>query len=152
VNDKKCQDCKSEYQSQNGKKTGSCPFCGSKFWTLNSLSQEQSSAPRVSPAKDIRRDSTTVAAELEIGKLIASHNKNALELIASQNRTTHAVRSLAITFVAAPVILTAVVMVIALSIISGSTALVVLTSVAALIVCGLILYASLTELGKSRIT
>jgi cytochrome c-type biogenesis protein CcmH/NrfG len=92
-----------------------------------------------------------VAEVSDTEKLIAAQNKKTQELIAAQNKTTHAVRSLAITFVAAPVITFAVLIVIALSVSTGNITFIILTAISAIVICVYVLIAALTELGKSKV-
>lgn len=73
------------------------------------------------------------------------------DLVNAQDRTTHAVRSLAITFVAAPVIAIAVALGIVLAMSTQNTALMVLAAIFGLVVGIGTLYLSLEELRKSRI-
>ena len=81
-----------------------------------------------------------------------NQNKSNLEmssLIQAQNRTTHAVRSLAITFVAAPIISLIVILACAAAITTGNTVLMLISSIGGLVVLLMILVKSLTELSKS---
>jgi len=152
VNDKKCQNCETEYQNQGDKNADKCPKCGSTFWTFISYW-----------IGDVRRDFSIFANkdnepgfEQDIdhsggAKLTTTQHKETLDLIKAQNRTTHAVRSLAITFVAAPVIALSAIFVITISVISGNTAFIVLTALTAIVICLSVLVAAFKELGKSRI-
>ena len=72
-------------------------------------------------------------------------------LIEAQNRTTQAVRSLAITFVAAPIIFIVLSIVLVLAISSGSTGFILITSIVTLLICIFTLLASLSALAKSKI-
>jgi len=73
------------------------------------------------------------------------------ELVAAQNRTTHAVRSLAITFVAAPVVSLLVFVIIALAVKSGNIAVVVVAAIFGLLALLGVLVVSLSELRASRL-
>lgn len=96
MNIKKCQDCKNEYQDQDGEHFGHCPKCDSTYFTLVSL-REVPTVPSKKPmAKDLRSelptsDSNTQVADID--RLIAAQDKAILALIKSQNKTTHAVRA-----------------------------------------------------------
>ena len=94
---KKCQDCKTEYQDQDAKHFGHCPNCDSSFFTLVSLEKVPSAASKkksleeFSPGSASHSDQVAGLADLE--KLIPAQNKNTLDLILAQNKTTHAVRA-----------------------------------------------------------
>jgi hypothetical protein len=128
-----------------------------------SLREEQSTTSNKIQLGDFRRDFSVytpeeneqgtkpVAEALDIEKLIIAQNKKTMDLIKAQNKTTHAVRSLAITFVAAPVITFAVLIVIALSVSTDNITFIILTAISAIVICVYVLIAALTELGKSRV-
>lgn len=163
MNDRRCLDCKTEYQHQLNNAAVSCPNCGSTYWALVSLREVQSTTSDGIQIGDFRREFSVripeeneqetkqVAEALDIEKLIVAQNKKTMDLIIAQNKTTHAVRSLAITFVAAPVITFAVLIVIALSVSTGNITFIILTAVSAIIICVYVLISALTELGKSRV-
>jgi hypothetical protein len=101
---KKCQDCKTEYHDQDAIRFGHCPNCDSEFFTLVSLKEVATTTTKKNPAKNSRSgnpfhsatsssQSDQVAEVSEIEKLIATQNKNTLDLIQAQNKTTHAVRA-----------------------------------------------------------
>ena len=73
------------------------------------------------------------------------------DLVAAQNRTTHAVRSLAITFVASPIIMLVVFVVIALAIKSGNVAIIIIAALIGLLTLIGVLIVALDELRASRI-
>ena len=72
-------------------------------------------------------------------------------LVAAQNRTTHAVRALAITFVAAPILLILVGGFIGIAVGTGNLALTVVALLVGLFSFGWILVSSLSELAKSKV-
>jgi hypothetical protein len=74
------------------------------------------------------------------------------ELVEAQNRTTHAVRALAITFVAAPILFILVGGVFVLAASSGDTGLTVAAIVLGLFTSGWILISSISELAKSKVS
>ncbi len=74
------------------------------------------------------------------------------DLVTAQNRTTHAVRSLAITLVAAPVISIAIIVAVVVASASGNTSLIVFTGVFGAIIGIATLVVSLDELRKSKIS
>jgi hypothetical protein len=75
---------------------------------------------------------------------------NIEDLVAAQNRTTHAVRSLAITFVAAPIISLAVIAAIFMAINSGNTGLIVFIGITGLLILIGTLVKSIEELTLSK--
>lgn len=155
MNPKKCQDCNTEYTDQDAKRFGHCPNCDSGFFTLTSLHEAPSRAPQKSTKKESRQSFSLNAMDApgfaDVEKLIQAQQEVTRSLVTAQNQTTHAVRSLAITFVAAPVIAIAILFVITLSVISGSTTFIVFTAVAAIIISIGVLVAALTELRRSRV-
>lgn len=158
---KQCQDCKTEYQ-QDAKHSGRCPNCGSSYFTLaahiegptaanrtDSKEEFMPGSPQHSTKSGSRSDQVVGTADIE--KLITTQNKNALTLIAAQNKTTHAVRSLAISFVAAPIISIAIIIAIVIASASGNSALIIFTGTLGAIIVIATLVASLAELAKSKI-
>ena len=73
------------------------------------------------------------------------------DLVDAQNRTTHAVRSLAITFVAAPIISIAIIVAVVVASASGNTSLMIFTGVFGVIIGLGTLVVSLEELRKSKV-
>jgi predicted nucleic acid-binding Zn-ribbon protein len=161
VSRKRCQDCKTEYQ-QDAKHSGRCPNCGSSYFTLaahiegptaanrtDSKEEFTPGSPQHSTKSGSRSDQVVGTADIE--NLITTQNKNALTLIAAQNKTTHAVRSLAITVVAAPIISIAIILAVFLASASGNTSLVVFTGILGVIVLIATMVVSLNELAKSKV-
>jgi hypothetical protein len=74
------------------------------------------------------------------------------DLVSAQNRTTHAVRSLAITLVAAPIISIAIIVAVVVASASGNTSLIIFTGVLGAIIGIATLVVSLDELRKSKIS
>ena len=74
------------------------------------------------------------------------------DLLQAQNRTTHAVRALAITFVAAPIITLAVVLGIGIAAHSGNPALMILTGIAGVVVSVGTLIVAIDELRESKVS
>jgi hypothetical protein len=94
----------------------------------------------------------TSAATQSVSKATASRTTQSSDaLVEAQNRTTHAVRALAITFVAAPILLIVVGGFLALALNSGEVGVIVLALIFAIISFGWILVSSLGELAKSRV-
>jgi hypothetical protein len=81
------------------------------------------------------------------GKVPASMD----DLVRAQNRTTHAVRSLAITFVAAPIISIAIIVAVVVASASGNTAFVIFAGVLGAFIGIATLVVSLDELAKSKV-
>jgi len=73
------------------------------------------------------------------------------DLVIAQNRTTHAVRSLAITLVAAPIISIAIIVAVVVATASGNTSLMIITGVLGAIIGIATLVVSLEELRKSKV-
>lgn len=73
------------------------------------------------------------------------------DLVIAQNQTTHAVRSLAITLVAAPIISIAIIVAVFVATASGNTSLIILTGVLGAIIGIGTLVVSLEELRKSKV-
>jgi hypothetical protein len=74
------------------------------------------------------------------------------DLLQAQNRTTHAVRALAITFVAAPIITLAVALGIGIAVHSGSAALMIVTGVVGVVVSIGTLVVAMNELIASKVS
>jgi hypothetical protein len=102
-----------------------------------------------------KRESDSVNSQFnndgEIAKNIANQIESNSALISAQNRTTHAVRSLAINFVAAPIISSAIILAVVLASATGNTSLIVITGISGVIVIIATMVASLNELAKSKI-
>lgn len=152
---KRCQDCNTEYTDQDGKRFGHCPNCDSGFFSLSSLEETPSTTTKKGSAKTAELGSASSVQRVPefsgLDKFIEAQQAATRSLIAAQNQTTHAVRSLAITFVAAPVIAIAILFIVTLSVISGNTTFIVLSAVAAIIISIGVLVAALTELQRSRV-
>ena len=91
---------------------------------------------------------------LNIASQAIKSSENSLandRLVAAQNRTTHAVRSLAITFVAAPIILLLVAVVGIVTLKSNNSGLLVLVGLLAIVVSIYTCVSALRELAASRI-
>jgi hypothetical protein len=158
---KKCQDCKTEYQDQDAKNFGHCPNCDSTFWTLTEA--EASRTPQKNRIGEIRTDLPTLtkrennsinsqaSEDVEMAKFIANQNESNRALISAQNKTTHAVRSLAITFVAAPIISVAIIVAIFFASASGNSGLIIFTAILGTVILIATLVVSLNELAKSKI-
>ena len=74
------------------------------------------------------------------------------ELVAAQNRTTHAVRSLAITFVAAPIISLLVIVCVFIALQSENTALIVIAGVGGVVITLGTFIIALEELSESKVS
>lgn len=95
---KRCNDCKTEYQDQDGERFGHCPKCDSTFFNIVSLIPVVIPRPPqplepISPPRLIIPEPEQAAQVTDIDKLIAAQDKAVRALIKSQNKTTHAVRA-----------------------------------------------------------
>jgi hypothetical protein len=112
------------------------------------LSEEILQRPAPQPKQKISTDY-----RMELDKKTPSRSGPASmdDLVKAQNRTTHAVRSLAITLVAAPIISIAIVIAVVIASASGNTTIVIFAGVlGALIGIGTLVVA-LDELAKSKV-
>ena len=82
---------------------------------------------------------------------IASSDKGPADLIAAQDRTTHAVRSLAITFVAAPVISLIVTVAFILAAQTGNIGIIIVSGIFAVVILIATLVSALNELSMSKV-
>lgn len=117
----------------------------------------------VIPPSDLSQGSFLAATELKqrikrdysvdhASKPLKRSGPAALEdLVDAQNRTTHAVRSLAITLVAAPIISIAIIVAVVVASASGNTSLMIFTGVFGVIIGLGTLVVSLEELRKSKV-
>jgi hypothetical protein len=124
-----------------------CPKCG-KAYRADKLKECPACASTDIP--------TNVSPRVEMA--ITARNQNNLTpeiellraLIESQNRTTHAVRSLAITFVAAPIIASIVGIAISVAIHSGNATFVIIVGIVAVAILAGTLSVAINELKLSR--
>jgi hypothetical protein len=113
------------------------------------LSEEVLRRPAPEPKQKIKAD---YRMESE-SRAQRSNGPTTLEdLVTAQNRTTHAVRSLAITLVAAPIISIAIIVAVVVASASGNTSLIIFTGVLGAIIGIATLVVSLDELRKSKIS
>ena len=122
----KCANCGSEFSRND---IGRCPNCKSLMTGIDDVPEIHGST-----SSETMREPSTLD-----------------DLVVAQNRTTHAVRSLAITLVAAPIISLVVLTVLALAVKSGNTSIIVIAALMGLAALLGVLGASLTELRASRI-
>ena len=105
--------------------------------------------PAPEPKQKIKRDYLSESAS-------KPHNRNSPasldDLVTAQNRTTHAVRSLAITLVAAPVISIAIIVAVVVASASGNTSLIIVTGILGAVIGIGTLVVSLEELRKSKVS
>jgi hypothetical protein len=80
-----------------------------------------------------------------------NQNVSLKDLVAAQDRTTHAVRALAFNFIAAPLIFLAVVALIAIAVSSGNTGFTVFALIFGFVAFIITLVSTLDELRKSKI-
>ena len=124
---------------------GQCAYCGNEkendwFISFNSKDYEEikaKDAPVRTPARSDRTEKNKSVSSLD-------------ELIEAQDRTTYAVRSLAISFVAAPIISLLVIGGIFLAFQSENTGMITFTAVTGAVICFGTLVVALGELGKSK--
>ena len=112
------------------------------------LSEEVVQRPDPEPKQKIRAD---YRRELDQKTLSGSGPASMDDLVRAQNQTTHAVRSLAITFVAAPIISIAIIVAVVVASASGNTAFIIFTGVLGAIIGIATLVVSLDELAKSKV-
>jgi hypothetical protein len=113
------------------------------------LSEEVLQRPAPEPKQKIKAD-YRIESQLRAQR---SNGPVTLEdLVSAQNRTTHAVRSLAITLVAAPIISIAIIVAVVVASASGNTSLIIFTGVLGAIIGIATLVVSLDELRKSKIS
>ena len=147
---KRCQDCKTDFRDQDAKHFGHCPNCDSGFFTV-APSEDAPNTVSKKKRTEAPQPGIPPAGVTDIDKLIAAQQETTRSLIAAQTKTTHAVRSLAITLVAAPIISIAIILAVVLASASGNTALIVFTGILGVIVVIATMVASLNELTKSKI-
>ena len=139
-----------------------CEVCSTRFNMNNYSKCPSCKTPYIDPrAKEIAESGElleetlskkTSAATQSVSKATASRTTQSSDaLVEAQNRTTHAVRALAITFVAAPILLIVVGGFLALALNSGEVGVIVLALIFAIISFGWILVSSLGELAKSKV-
>ena len=113
------------------------------------LSEEVLQIPAPEPKQRIKTDYLAEAS----AKPQRRNGPAALDdLVDAQNRTTHAVRSLAITLVAAPIISIAIIVAVVVASASGNTSLMIFAGVLGAIIGIGTLVVSLEELRKSRVS
>ena len=113
------------------------------------LSEEVLQMPAPEPKQKIKRDYLSESAS----KPYKRNNPASLDdLVTAQNRTTHAVRSLAITLVAAPVISIAIIVAVVVASASGNTSLIIVTGILGAVIGIGTLVVSLEELRKSKVS
>lgn len=168
---KYCFECTEEIPDMQARQ---CPKCGAQSFAYNKdvLSRSVSIRSRTSDQvhlqpKDSSIQTGVVAGEPEIIRSDESEylkqilerlnstekeiQKTRSENISAQNRTTHAVRSIAITFVAAPVISVIVLLADLLAFMSNNIGVIVMVSLIGVIILLVVLVRALTELGQSKV-
>ena len=125
----KCPSCKTPYIDPRGKEIAD----SGEFLEETLASKKSSATPSVAKTTPSR----------------VSQSNDAL--VEAQNRTTHAVRALAITFVAAPILLLVVGGFMALALSSGELGLIFISLIIGVVSFGWILVSSLGELAKSKV-
>ena len=134
-----CRDCKIEVDTDIHKR---CPQCNQ---SKNGLYYAEDS---------ILLETPTESSPAQVTSTPNSHgheDTNFTSLVLAQNRTTHAVRSLAINFVAAPIVSLVAFVVILLAIRSGNSPLILLAGSGSVLALLIMLIKSLDELSKSKI-
>ena len=125
----KCPSCKTPYIDPRAKEIAD----SGEFLEETLASEKSSATPSVAKTTPSR----------------VSQSNDAL--VEAQNRTTHAVRALAITFVAAPILLLVVGGFMALALSSGELGLIFISLIIGVVSFGWILVSSLGELAKSKV-
>ena len=134
-----CRDCKIEVDTDIHKR---CPQCNQ---SKNGLYYAEDSILLETPSE---------SSPAQVTSTPNSHgheDTNFTSLVLAQNRTTHAVRALAINFVAAPIVSFVVFVVVALAVRSGNLDLVFVAGAAGVTALLMMLIKSLDELSKSKI-
>ena len=129
-----CQNCSRVFNPNN---YSICPSCKAQIPSEGAISIAQLKVPQ---EVNHNSNSNSEVANIE------------LELLRAQNRTTHAVRSLAISFVAAPIIAIAIIIAVVVASATGNSALIVFTGILGAIIVIATLFVSLTELAKSKVS
>ena len=132
-----CENCGNNYNPNN---YNQCPGCKFANPTIKPI---QLTTPANRGSESSQRQ-TRVAANTEMEATL-------LDLVEAQNRTTHAVRSLAITFVAAPVIAFLVAIALVLAIHFGNSGVMIFVGLFAIFASLATLIIALTELAKSKV-
>ena len=135
-----CLECGKPYRID---KLANCPSCGVANTRINQPAQARTQAPVNNVSHSPAPASYSAPS--------SSSDRNNAELIAAQNRTTHAVRALAITFVLAPVISFFVSIAFFFALRSGNTGIIIFAGIVAIIVLIATLASALSELAKSRV-
>lgn len=139
-----------------------CEVCSMRFNMNNYSKCPSCKTPYIDPrAKEIAESgefleetlaSKKSSATPSVAKTTPSRvSQSSDALVEAQNRTTHAVRALAITFVAAPILLIVVGGFMALALSSGELGLIFISLIIGVIAFGWILISSLGELAKSKV-
>jgi len=153
---KNCQECNADYTDQDSKRFGHCPNCDSSLFIFTLSSRQPASsmadasglADKAKPNQRIKREYLTEASAKPKRNVPAELD----DLVEAQNRTTHAVRSLAITLVAAPIISIAIIVAVVVAYASGNTSLIVVTGALGAIIGIATLVVSIEELRKSKVS
>jgi hypothetical protein len=139
-----CEVCKKSFNMNNYEK---CPSCKTPYIDPRMAKRESAPAPIEESTTSVKSSRTQPSAATSGSR--ASQQID--PLVAAQNRTTHAVRALAITFVAAPILLILVGGFIGIAVGTGNLALTVVALLVGLFSFGWILVSSLSELAKSKV-
>lgn len=139
-----CEVCSKSFNMNNYSK---CPSCKTPYIDPRAKEIAESGAFIDEPAP-LKRESPAQSA----AKSTPSRNITANDpLVEAQNRTTHAVRSLAITFVAAPILLLVVGGFMYFAVSTEEPGLILVSLIIGVISFGWILVSSLSELSKSYV-
>jgi hypothetical protein len=133
-----CTSCGTEFNKNN---YYDCPQCKTPYIEVSLKDYYSDPVPEVQKTRKSTTPSKPLAQKADVES----------ELVRAQNRTTHAVRALAITFVAAPIIFMVVAGMIVLAASSGDTALTIMALLVGLFAFGWTLVSSLSELAKSKV-
>jgi hypothetical protein len=123
-------------------KLANCPSCGVVNVRLDKPIQQSQS--RISQSLPMSGQTHASPSHSEV-------DRNTIEIVAAQNRTTHAVRSLAITFVAAPVISLIIAVAFVFAAKTGNAAIIVLSGIVAVIILIGTFVSALDELSLSKV-
>ncbi len=139
-----CEVCSKSFNMNNYEK---CPSCKTPY--IDPRAKEIAEA---NPFIDEPTPTNKVEAKQPATKpVVRSASQSVDPLVEAQNRTTHAVRALAITFVAAPILLFVVGGFLLFAVNSGEIGLIVVALIIGVAAFGWILVSSLSELAKSYV-
>lgn len=139
-----CEVCRKNFNMNNYSK---CPSCKTPYIDPRAKEIAESGEFLEETLASKKSSATPLAAKATAPRI--SQPSDAL--VEAQNRTTHAVRALAITFVAAPIIFLVVGGFMLFAVSTQSIGLIVVSLIIGIVAFGWILVSSLSELSKSYV-